>query len=343
MLRIAIGDPHLTGYESDKLDSDNLPKRLGYIIKSLNYIVEYGKKKNIYNYDIVGDLVNDKSIIYSVAQDAFKEFLIRNKDCNFVLISGNHDLSATGITQKSAISVFCEYDNVHIIPYEPEVIGNITYIPYTHDFINTIKLMKPNTILISHLGLNEAMLQSGLSKVDKVTLKDIRGFKLAILGHYHKPQNFGNESVMVWYPGSLVPVNWNDKNEIKRFLIYDTETLKVESVSINCGIPGFREYVIETEDQKNEILKLAEISQNFGDTVRIRNKTKEKLDLGIDSATLVLEQQEVDITQRGINLAQTKDEQFKRYMEIKEVKEIDRPEYLNIIAKYDLLRNKDKK
>lgn len=343
MQRIAIGDPHLSGFESDKLDSTDLPLRLGYIIKSLDWIVDYGKKRNIFSYDILGDLINDKSVISTVAQDCFKDFLVRNKDCNFTIISGNHDLSSTGTTQRSAICVFGEYSNVHVIPYEPEVIGNITYIPYSHDFINTIKSMKSNSILISHVGLFEAVLQSGLSRVDKATLKDIRGFKLAILGHYHKPQEFENEFTKVVYPGNLITSNWNDKNETKRIIVYDTDSLVAESVPISCGIPEFREYVIETEDQKNEILKQAEISQNQGHHVRIRNKTKEKIETTEESSIIVVEQQEIDITQRGINITQGKDEQFKRYMEIKEIPEVQRAEYLNIIAKYDLLRNKDKK
>ena len=342
MKRIAIGDIHLSGFESDKLDSDNLPLRLGYIIKSLNYIVEYGKSKKIYNFDLVGDVVNDKNIIYSIAQDYFKNFLIRNKDCNFTMISGNHDLSSTGSTQKSAISVFSEYSNVSVISHDPEVTGNITYIPYSHDFITTIKSMKSNSILITHLGLNEGVLSSGLSKVDKVSIKDLCGFKLAILGHYHTPQDFKNDNTAVWYVGSLISKDWGDKGQTKRFLIYDTDTLEVESVPINCGIPGFREFTIETEDQKNEILKQAEIAQNQGHHVRIRNKTKDKIASTDDSSILVVEQQEIDITQRGIDITQSKDEQFKRYLEIKNIPESERLEYLNAISKFDLLRKKEK-
>lgn len=339
--RIAIGDPHLSGFESDQLDENGLPKRLGYIIKSLDFIVSEGRKRNIKSYDILGDLINDKSVIYSVAQDAFRNFLVKNDDCNFTLLSGNHDLSSTGKLQKSAISVFNSYDNCNCVLYEPYVNGNITYVPFTNDFMSVLKTIEPNKILVSHLGLNEAQLQSGLSKVDKITVKDISKFKLAILGHYHKPQNFGNDKTNVFYGGSLICKDWNDKNEQKRFLIYDTETLEVESVSIECGIPQFKEYIIETSEQKTSILKQAELDRNNGHQVRIRNKTNEKIKEEVSGGVLILEQQEIDITDRGITIAQTKEEQLKKYLEIKQIPVEEHAEYLNLISKYDLLRKRE--
>ena len=244
MLRAAIGDIHLSGFQSDTLDKEGLPKRLGYIIKSLKYIVDFCKKRNIFNFDILGDVINDKSIIYTVAQDAFKEFLVGYKDCCFKIISGNHDLSSTGDLQKSAISVFSEYNNVKCIITNFEIIDGITYIPYTNNFLDLINKVSNSNIMISHLGLNEAHLQSGLSHVDKIFIKDLSKFKLVLLGHYHRPQQLSNDKTSVWYPGSLISKDWNDKNEQKRFLIYDTESLEVESIPIQCGIPEFHEYII---------------------------------------------------------------------------------------------------
>lgn len=341
MLRIAIGDIHLSGFESDPIGNDGLPKRLGYIIKSLDFIIAEGLKRNIKMYDVLGDVINDKSIIYTTAQDAFKDFLCRHKDCHFTIISGNHDLSATGSTQKSAISVFSEYPNVKCITDKPEVIDNITYIPYTNNFMDEIKLLASNDIMISHLGLNEGTLQSGLSKVDKITLKDISKFKLALLGHYHKPQDFGNNKTHVFYGGSLICKDWNDKNESKRVLVYDTETMSVESIPIDCGIPQFKEYVIETPEQKTDILKQAEIARNQGHHVRIRNKTAEKITDSTSGGVLVIEQHDIDITNRGVQITQTKEEQLKKYMEIKEIPEGERKEYFDLVAKYDLLKKDD--
>jgi len=44
-------------------------------------------------------------------------------------------------------------------------------------------------ILISHFGLSEGMLNSGMSIISDIGLKDLRGkYELVLLGHYHKPQ-----------------------------------------------------------------------------------------------------------------------------------------------------------
>ena len=343
MLRGAIGDVHLSGFESDPLDSDGLPRRLGLIIKSLDNIVKSGREKGITKFDILGDLINDKSVIYNVAQDAFKDFLVRNKDLEFTIISGNHDLSSTGSIQKSAVSVFNEYSNVVCVLYKPFVRENVTYVPYTNNFLSVLKDIEPNDILISHLGLNEAMLQSGLSKVDKITLNDLcKKFKRAYLGHYHKAQMVTNGKISAWYAGSIIWKDWNDKNEKKSFLIYETcqPLAKPEIIPIT-GLPEYHEYVIETIDQKDEILKKAEIDRNNGHQVRIRNKTKEKIKEEVSGGVLILEQQEIDITDRGINIAQTKEEQLKKYLEIKQIPVTEHAEYLSLISKYSLLRKKE--
>lgn len=339
--RAAVGDIHLSGFQSDTVDKDGLPYRLGLIIKILKSIVRKCRAVGVTDIDLLGDLENDKSIIYNVAQDAFKEFLIENADINFKIISGNHDMSSTGDNQKSAISVFSEYKNVKCIMYQPEIIGNITYVPYTDKFMDVIHTLPPGAIFISHLGLNEAMLQSGLSKVDKISIKDLTKFKLILLGHYHKPQMLVHGSSTVYYPGSILHKDWNDKNEKKQFLLYnDCEPFNVEIVPIE-GFPEFHEYIITTKDQIPEILKKAEIDRNAGHQVRIRNSSAEKIKDEISGGVLVLEQQEIDITNRGINIAQTKEEQLKKYLEIKNIPEAERAEYLSMIAKYDLLK-KDK-
>jgi DNA repair exonuclease SbcCD nuclease subunit len=295
------------------------------------------RQRGITEADILGDLINDKSIIYTIAQDAFKDFIQRNDDFHFRIISGNHDMSSTGETQKSAITVFDSYDNVDCIPYAPMELGNITYVPYCGNFLDTLKDIEPNDILISHLGLNEAMLQSGLSRVDKITLRDLSSkFKLAILGHYHKPQHLETPNLQAYYAGNIIHKDWNDKNEKKSYLIYDTETLEVEVIPIT-GFREFREYIIESPDQKDDILQQVEIARNQGHKVRIKNTTNEDISQRVDEEVLVVESREIDITNRGIEITQTREEQIKKYMEIKEIPEEHRQEFLDVMSKYNLL------
>jgi DNA repair exonuclease SbcCD nuclease subunit len=342
---ICIGDIHASGFNDDPL-VNNLPARLNYIQQSLNYIVDYGRKNNIHDYIILGDVYHDKTIIYNISQSVLHDFFNSNMDLNFTIISGNHDLSATGENQKSAIQLLNEIDNVTCIldPQIKEICGkNYFFVPYTHDFISVlkqkIKLLENVDVLFSHIGLNEAVLQSGLSKVDKLTINDLSCFKLAILGHYHKPQVINGNKTTVYYAGSLIPKDWNDKNETKRFLVFDTDTLQVDSVDIDCGVPGFYEFKIETDDTKekiNEILNQANNLKKFGHKVRVINKNKQKIKNDI-SDIIILEHKEVDITNRGITVEQTKIEQCKKYLEIKEIPEDERDLYIQILNNNKLL------
>jgi hypothetical protein len=115
--------------------------------------------------------------------------------------------------------------------------------------------------------------------------------------------------------------------------------LNVESVDIDCGIPGFYEFKIETTDTKeriNEIITQANELKKNGHKVRVINKNKQKIKNDI-SDVIILEQKEIDITNRGITVEQTKLEQCKKYLEIKEIPEEEREYYMQILNNNKLL------
>lgn len=349
---IAIGDIHASGFTDDALIED-YPKRLFYIKQSLEYIIQYGRNHNIKNFVIVGDIYNDKTIIYNEAQNMLTDIFKSNEDCSFTMFSGNHDLSSTGEHQKSAIAVFSNFPNVKTYLYKAEIVPAINglIVPFCNNFLEQVKKISDNfdplpgsvykpDILFAHVGLNEGVLQSGLSKVDKLKISDISQFPLAILGHYHKPQEIQGNNTRVFYVGSLIPKDWNDKNEEKRFLVVDTETLEVESVPLNVpGISRFYEFVIEansTDEERNAIFQRAQTLKNEGHNVRVVNKTKKKAtEEESIGDMIVLENTEVDITDRGINITQTKTDQCKKYLDIKQIE--DKDAYIKVLQDMNLL------
>lgn len=348
---ICIGDIHASGFNDDPL-VNNLPARLHYIKQSLEYIVNYGKKYGINTYVILGDVYHDKTIIYNISQSVLHNFFVENNDCKFIIISGNHDLSSTGQNQRTAIQLLNEIKNVNVIFNPTMSYGkndnalipdlDCFFVPYSHDFLGYIKdyeLPDSVDVLFSHIGLNEAVLQSGLSRVDKLTIKDLNRFNLSILGHYHKPQVLYSNGKTVYYAGSLIPKDWNDKNETKRFLVLDTETKDVESVNLDCGVPGFYEFVIPLGTDQHTvdfILKQAESKKKLGHKVRVINKNKIKVQSDI-SDLIVLEQKEIDVTNRGITVEQSKLEQCKKYLEIKEIPESEWDDYIKVLQDHKLL------
>lgn len=351
MKLIAIGDIHASGFSDDSVVGE-YPERLYFIQKSLEYIINYGKFHNINTFVVVGDIYNDKTLIYNEAQNMLTDIFKNNEDCQFVMFSGNHDLSSTGEHQKSAISVFSKFPNVKTYLYKAEIDTDINglVVPYCHNFLDQVKMASksfdnlagsvynPSTmILYAHVGLNEGVLQSGLSRVDTLKVSDIEQFPLAILGHYHKPQKIQNAKTTVYYVGSLIPKDWNDKNESKRFLVVDTDTLEVESVDLNVpGVKQFYEFVITNDNERKDILDRAAKLKDEGHHVRVVNKSATKVSKEENIADMiVLENTEVDITDRGINITQSKMDQCKKYLEIKKV---DNPnDYLKVLTEKSLL------
>lgn len=354
MKLIAIGDIHASGFTDDAIIQD-YPKRLFYIKQSLEYIINYGRRNSINTFVIVGDIYNDKTIIYNEAQNMLTDIFKSNEDCQFIMFSGNHDLSSIGENQKSAIAVFSKFPNVKTYLHKAELVTDINglVVPYCHDFLEQVKsasinfdnlpgsVYNPSTmILFAHVGLNEGVLQSGLSKVDKLKISDISQFPLAILGHYHKPQRLQGTSTTVYYVGSLIPKDWNDKNEDKRFLVVDTESLQVESIPLDVpGVAKFYEFIIDSsvdEQGRKDIFERAQCLKADGHHVRIVNKTKVKATKEESIGDLiVLENTEVDITDRGINITQTKMEQCQKYLDIKEIS--DKEKYLKVLRDMNLL------
>jgi len=274
---------------------------------------------------IGGDILHGKSIIHAIAQDIMLDYFTHwGKFIKFYVIDGNHDLSGKGHKVVSALKSLRNQPNVTWVPfYETLKLGNILMVPYGPDMIDKIKNDKAD-ILISHFGLNEGILNSGISIVADIALKDLIGkYKLVLLGHYHKPQEIIRDDIWLYYVGSGIQLDWGEKHEIKRFLVVDSETLEVESVP-TTGYKKHIEYDI-TDSNKQEIIKEATEAKEQGHYVKIVKR--ENIDLG-DNDFMVIDKTDVDITNRGITSSMSQSDKFKRFLEIKEIPEDEQELYL---------------
>ena len=342
MLRIAIADIHLSEYKTDKVIEDNYPRRLYEIILTFKKVCEYAKKNNIKVIDILGDLHSDKNIIYTDAQNAFKKILDDNQDIQFNILAGNHDLSSTGGGATSTIEVFDKYPNVNCYINNPlrigsgvRGLGNITVLPYSHNIVEQLHDLEPNDILLSHFGLSEAVLQSGISVISNIGMKDLAKFKLVLLGHYHKPQEIRNDKTRLFYTGCPVHFNWNDKNEKKRFLVYNDETCEVSSIPIDW-VTQFREFTIDGSTDYLKIMDEIKNEKEKGNKVRVRkliklNKDQQAELLANDIS--IVDDCSVDVTQRGITLNLSRDEKFKKFLTYKEVHDTEHDDYVDVMTK----------
>ena len=325
MKRIALADLHLSWYRDSNIQEDGLPKRLSDLISLIRKVCDYARKEKIKNIDILGDLNHDKNIIFTDAQNAFKDIILDYSDLEFLIISGNHDLSSIGDHKTSSISAFEGYSNVSCYT-ETIKLDNVLLVPWSSTMVVDILEAEACDILLGHFGLSEAQLQSGISIMSNLNMGHLSKFKLILLGHYHKPQEIKNETTRLMYVGSPIHTSWNDKNEDKRFLIYDTETLEVEAIKVS-GFTEYREYILDDDSDTKKILEEASISKADGHNVRIRKKTKNKIEENDNDISVIDESDIIDISNRGIDISMNWKEKIEKYAEIMEITD---PEYMKL-------------
>jgi len=316
---IYSADIHATGYLQDKIIKEsNLPERLDSIKNVLHQMSDYARLENINSIIFGGDLLHNKSIIYTDALNLLLDYFRENKDLTYYLIDGNHDLSSKGEYSTSALKSL--ESEINIVRYKEatKISGDqILLVPYSN---NMIKDIKNNSCeyLISHFGLNEGTLNSGVSLVADLGINDLKGkYKFVYLGHYHSPQEIITKEIEIYYVGSPIQRDWGEKGETKRFLVVDTNTKKTLSVPTT----GYKEYheLKITQDNKDEVIKQATKLKESGHEIKlVKSEIFDTTDI---KDFKLVEKIERDITNRGINSSMSTEEKILKYIQIKNIPE----------------------
>jgi DNA repair exonuclease SbcCD nuclease subunit len=332
-----IADIHLSRYSQDKIeDETHLPERLHSIKNALYEVGNYCHENDIKMIIIAGDIYHNKSIIYAIGQDIMLDFFEKYEDLEFWVLDGNHDLSGKGADAISALRPIMNCTNVEWITQSPVGNEDFVCIPYSHDVVSQVKTNK-RKILISHFGLDEGILSSGISIVADIKTSDLIGkYDLVLLGHYHKPQEIIRDDIKIYYVGSLIQLDWGEKNEEKRFLVVDTDTLDVQEVPIT----GYKKHIeIElTDENKDEVFVLAQQEKDAGNHIKIIMKEKVDID-GIKHNFNIIDKTEQDITDRGITSSMSQEDKVKKYLEIKKIPENKKDEYAKIA--FELMQSEE--
>jgi len=314
-------DIHLSRYGQDKLeDETNLPERLHSIKNALYEIADYCIANDIRVIVIGGDLLHGKSVIYAIAQEIMLEYFHKYNDfIVFYVIDGNHDLSGKGESVVSALRPLENVWNLHWVRFDKIKYlekDDILFVPYSYDMQKIIKKSKAK-VLISHFGLSEGVLNSGMSIISDLSVKHLRGkYELVLLGHYHKPQEIIEPNFSLYYVGSPIQLDWGEKNDEKRFLVVDSDTLDVQSIPIQ----NYKKHIeLElTPESFDEVIELARKAKESGDHVKV--VMKEIVDLtSVKGEFNIIDKTEQDITDRGITSSMSLQDKLQKYLEIRQI------------------------
>jgi DNA repair exonuclease SbcCD nuclease subunit len=245
--------------------------------------------------------------------DFFEDYGHHNQ-LQFYVLDGNHDLSGKGADAISSLRPLHSVDNVEWISKTPYGDSNLMFIPYSYNVVNQVKA-KRSKILISHFGLREGMLNSGISIESDISLNDLIGrYELVLLGHYHKPQEIIRDDIKLYYVGSPIQLDWGEKGDEKRFLIVDTDTLDVQSIPTT----GYKKHIELEINASNKTQILAEATQQKESGNYVKLIKTESMEIESDQFS-VIDKTEKDITNRGITSAMSEADRLKRFIEIKDI------------------------
>lgn len=322
--KIFTADLHLQPFNSDTVELENgIRLKLQELLNSIEQMLKYAVDNNIETVVFGGDIGHHRNSIYTRPFYLFQELLLKY-NLNYKFIPGNHDGSSLHIGQ-NAVAIFRTMPNTDVF-MTPIVEGNVTYIPDSQDMYEDIKNAEPNDILISHFPLSEGATDSGLKVTTRFSAKDLKKFKLVLLGDYHTHQTVGH----IHYPGTLIPMNKGEKGA-KGFIVFDDKTLKTEFIEVT----GFRKYIdVEITETTNakDLKKIINEAKDSNDFITVRNTLEE---LPKELKTLVKDVPVIDEFEpeeflRGISSSMQLGEQLNKYLEIKNIPEGDRNKYIQI-------------
>ena len=324
MKSIILADLHLAGYSNESL-VEGIPEKLYYIMKTLYNVTQYATENKISNIIIAGDIIHTKAIIHSIAQSNLLDWIRKNKHINFKIIDGNHDCSSKSGNGVSALKCLDHEPNVTVF-HETAEDDKFYYVPWNpENMLNDIRNGPTNKTLIGHLGVSEAQLSNGISIISDISLKDFRQYPICFLGHYHKPQELKN----IIYVGSPIILDFGEKDDIKRFIVFDDETLTWTS-SPTVGYKRYIDYIVDENTNIKELLKEANREKENGNDVRIVKTANVDLKSFEKNDFRIVDKQVVEYKPRGIDSSMTLRAKMEKYVEIKEIPESERDRCMRI-------------
>ena len=211
-------------------DGEYITSWLRLQFKLVSFIFRYAFKNEVKTIIFAGDVFEEKDRIpqplYNKVWSFFKEY---SKHLNLVLNIGNHDSPTLYKTSESSgLLPFSEF--AYIVKDVTDIqMGNtfMRIIPYglaTIESITKPKINK-NCILVLHEEIaGVGFGHSGYrSKRMDLPLSKLKEWSIVLDGHIHKPQQMYEN---IYFIGSLLPVDWSEAADKKRFFHYNNGSLK---------------------------------------------------------------------------------------------------------------------
>jgi len=229
-----------TGLNTRELDALNL----------IDNIIDYALDNNIKIITFAGDMYKN-NLPTTTLQTKVNEKIKRGVDSGLtiLLLDGNHDISKME-TAHSALKNFDIFDingivhtrfHKEFIYEENEEKIKFVFLPTYHtkeeieNIVNNTVYDVPVIFIfhgtLSGANLNEYLITSKECYIDS-TIFHKEGILSVICGHLHKYQII-NMDPLIFYTGSTQRIDFNEEDQEKGFVVFDTENLQYDFIELN--------------------------------------------------------------------------------------------------------------
>lgn len=300
MKRLFISDLHLHTWSygatvTDKGYNSRLAGQAGALHEVLDYIEQHSIRHLYFN----GDLFHTHGRVPVQALNVATGFFqgVRDRKCKIRAIYGNHDMESKDGSINSLEPLLLNYSEINGEWNDDDGL-TVRALPYTEDEERLKRFLgeaPAGAMLMLHQGVAGVPLSSGYVLDEKLTPEMIPDYCKAFTGHYHFHRKVSENLTVI---GNLTPLNWNDIDQPKGFVVWDNETGEMEQV-IQKSAPGFASYYSE--------IAVENVRGNFVRYVRpVSVKAQEELRKGlIEEGALTVEFPQLESESKEIRRGET--------------------------------------
>ncbi|MFW6002351.1 MAG: metallophosphoesterase family protein [archaeon] len=330
---VFTADLHLKNWQDNQYTEEGIPLKLKEIINAFCQMCDYAMENEINWVIIAGDVNDTHSTIHARPFSMFSRILKSYPQLHFTIIPGNHDNASIKQTE-TAIDLLDYIDNVEVVNQTKEIKINdrkIVLVPWKRTMKDELKNAPGGDIMISHFALSEAFTSTNQQIRTSISKQDLKRWTMVLLGDYHKPQTVDN---FIWYVGSPVPTERSEFKEEKRFLVIDVEDLSIKSVPTT----GYRKYIefniLDDAENLDEIKDTIIKECKNGNFIRL-NKYSKELPKEIreviqEHDIAFVDRYDSEIETRGITMGMSREDMLTRYLELENIPEDEKEEYVEI-------------
>jgi hypothetical protein len=174
----------------------------------------------------LGDQLDKRGYVEISCLNMFFNYFQYSK-LQHILMVGNHCLSTQDSNGNHSMEVFKALKSITVVD-KPLRQGKVLFVPFQRNLDDFRRIIKDSDaeVLFFHNGVNGFDYGTGLVADRELPIEDLKQFKRAIGGHFHKFQTRDN----LTYLGSPFSHNFGESNQDKYLGIFDTDTGTMELI-----------------------------------------------------------------------------------------------------------------